>query len=374
MGAQPLSNMQSFLALCILCSVLRVQGHGSLSTPAPRNAPSNPTQLAGTCSGESCWWLQEGCQAGCGTCAGDKCYSLIAAGAHSKCCKDVTEPTLTDPQYLTYPMQAMHKISKYNPWFSPGAAPVANSCGLMGGGSHCMGGVGTTCPKMPHPFGTLGTDLPAVQDKTTWAPGSVQDVSWNIVANHGGGYAYRLCPMGNVSEDCFQQHHLEFVGNQSWIQYSDDKSNRTAIPAVRVSQGTTPKGSTWTRNPIPACSGGPGGAMSLPGCATPQFKPPMDVDGPWTSPGHPQYTKGTPGIFGFGPGRCYQTAFNISTRGFCRDQELKYWQAKFNFNIIDQVQVPSDLPAGDYLLSWRWDAEQTPQVWTNCADVSIRIK
>jgi len=302
----------------------------------------------------------------------EKCYSVIAAGSHEKCCDTVTEPTLTDPKYMTYPLQKYHKISKHNPWLSPGLAPVANSCGLMGGGHGCMGRVGWTCPTLPYPFATPGTDLPVVQH-TTWAPGSVQDVAWNIVANHGGGYAYRLCPRSaNITEDCFQRHHLNFVGDTSWIQYSDDASNRTAIPAVRVSHGTTPAGSTWTRNPIPACSGGTGGAMSLPGCATPQFKPPMDGDGPWTSPGD-QWTRGTPGIFGFGPGRCFQTAFNITQEGFCSDAELHYWQSKFNFNIIDRVEVPSDLPPGDYLLSWRWDCEQTPQVWTNCADVSIRV-
>merc|ERR1712216_1067635 len=39
-----------------------------------------------------------------------------------------------------------------------------------------------------------------------------QDVGWNIIANHGGGYAYRLCPKSsNLTEACFQRHHLEFA-------------------------------------------------------------------------------------------------------------------------------------------------------------------
>jgi hypothetical protein len=29
------------------------------------------------------------------------------------------------------------------------------------------------------------------------------------------------------------------------------------------------------------------------------------------------------------------------------------------------------LPAGEYVLSWRWDVEQSPQVWANCADITI---
>jgi hypothetical protein len=37
--------------------------------------------------------------------------------------------------------------------------------------------------------------------------------------------------------------------------------------------------------------------------------------------------------------------------------------------IVDTVAVPTI--AGDYVLRWRWDTEQNPQVWTNCADITI---
>ena len=26
---------------------------------------------------------------------------------------------------------------------------------------------------------------------------------------------------------------------------------------------------------------------------------------------------------------------------------------------------------GDYILQWRWDNEQTPQIWTTCADIKV---
>jgi len=39
--------------------------------------------------------------------------------------------------------------------------------------------------------------------------------------------------------------------------------------------------------------------------------------------------------------------------------------------IIDRLQVPKGLPAGDYTLSWRWDCEQGAQVWTTCSNVEI---
>ena len=41
-----------------------------------------------------------------------------------------------------------------------------------------------------------------------------------------------------------------------------------------------------------------------------------------------------------------------------------------NFSLVDTVRVPEGLE-GDYVVSWRWDAEQSPQVWTHCSVVTI---
>lgn len=38
---------------------------------------------------------------------------------------------------------------------------------------------------------------------------------------------------------------------------------------------------------------------------------------------------------------------------------------------MDRVEVPADIPPGAYVLSWRWDCEESAQVWQNCADVTI---
>ena len=43
----------------------------------------------------------------------------------------------------------------------------------------------------------------------------------------------------------------------------------------------------------------------------------------------------------------------------------------FMFTLTDKLQVPNNIEAGNYSLSWRWDCEQTPQVWNSCADVVI---
>ncbi len=39
--------------------------------------------------------------------------------------------------------------------------------------------------------------------------------------------------------------------------------------------------------------------------------------------------------------------------------------------IMDKVRVPADTPPGEYVLGWRWDCEQTAQVWQSCADITI---
>merc|ERR1712039_1026013 len=42
-----------------------------------------------------------------------------------------------------------------------------------------------------------------------------------------------------------------------------------------------------------------------------------------------------------------------------------------DFAIEDILKVPTSIPAGDYVLGWRWDCEMTSQVWSNCADITI---
>ena len=52
--------------------------------------------------------------------------------------------------------------------------------------------------------------------------------------------------------------------------------------------------------------------------------------------------------------------------GFARHGVGTVW------SIRDRVRVPTGLEPGDYVLGWRWDTEELPQVWTNCADVRLR--
>eukprot|EP00937_MAST-01D_sp_MAST-1D-sp2_P000150 g150.t1 len=97
--------------------------------------------------------------------------------------------------------------------------------------------------------------------------------------------------------------------------------------------------SQWTKNPVPVCKGPTGGdiALGCPDCSHAggfQFPPPV------------------PGVFGYG-------------------QCLLNGTYTMPFSIVDQLQVPLNITAGHYALSFRYDAEQTPQVWNTCASVKL---
>jgi len=240
----------------------------------------------------------------------------------------------------------------YNhPWRSPGSAKVHSPCGVLGGNpAGCPAtapyGEGNICPGGGFGYGPRAEEFPFRDVVTTkWRAGAVVEVGWGINANHGGGYSYRLCklPKGGkkfLTEECFQETPLRFVGDLQWVQYGDNRSTRIGFKANRTREGTFPSGSEWTKNPIPACAGGWGGFLDKdPDCREgTQFDPPA------------------PGLKGFGA--------HIYSPG----------QYDFNYTIIDQVEVPAGIKQGQYVLSFRWDCEQTPQVWTACADIKIKKK
>ncbi len=142
-----------------------------------------------------------------------------------------------------------------------------------------------------------------------------------------------------LTEECFQQTPLDFVGDTQWAQWGENESTRVAFAANRTREGTWPAGSQWTKNPVPACKDPTGGEMALscPDCSRAggfQFAPPA------------------PGIYGYG-----QCLFHPSYL--------------MPFAIVDQLQVPLNITQGHYVLSFRYDAEQTPQVWNTCASIKL---
>ena len=152
-----------------------------------------------------------------------------------------------------------------NPWFAPGTAPVNGPCGTMGGmpngcNGDGKGSYGDCCTEKCGIFAFGNNtkdyawpDMPV----TEWFAGFHHEVAWYVSANHGGGYSYRLCPMpkGGISElteECFQQNPLDFVGESQWVNYKIDREtgHRTEVQARQTTEGTYPKGSMWRANPI----------------------------------------------------------------------------------------------------------------------------
>lgn len=276
------------------------------------------------------------------------------------------------------------------PWRSPGTAPVLGSgCGVGGGNVVPLpnGGIMTDGRQ-----GFDGAKLPKL-DPTVWQRGSTQEVAFGITANHGGGYSYRLCklPTGSssdVSEECFQRTPLEFASDTQWLQYDNEtyqydkmvKLPRFALPLRKTNVGTHPAGSWWARVPVPGCrlcDQSVCGAGLMPNMTQKTHVP---EEGnftyygglPWfhqqqcaqscaglnltaCPPGLTQFAEPLPGISGY-----TGTYPPIGHNGL-------------PYSIVDVVKVPSDLEPGEYLLSWRWDCEQSHQIWQNCADVRIVV-
>jgi len=257
------------------------------------------------------------------------------------------KPTLNDPEFRTVNRNVTGGPADWTsrmPWRWPGSAPVLGSgCGVAGGGKMWNPNGGWPATGM-----SLGMDplhvLPKATNPTLWSLGSVVQVAFGVWANHGGGYSYRLCKNdpAQVTEECFQRTPLQFSGDTSWLQHIN--GSRVAIPMVKVSGDITfPKGSDWARIPFPQCA---------------------DPSDHSTSS---QYEAS------FGD-LCTEFQFPEpipNTHGFGHNNSTKVEDGFHDYSVVDKVRIPDDIPPGEYLLSWRWDAEQTTQIWQNCADVTI---
>lgn len=362
-------------------------GHGGMITPVPRNAAGqkvwsksnqcnsntpysqagySPGEYCGVgCVGDSCLWYQIGCFVGCGTCSmtGKDLYPTPGDLDKAGHCKPIAA-TNNDKSTMGYNIDKLSTHgdwSAVNPWRAPGTAGrgnlAFNPCGISSGSLAPFpdpAATGTT-------QGMNGTDLPATADAAVWKRGSVKDVEWGLYANHAGGYAYRLCkkgPNGGITESACQEGHLDFATDTTTIKYYDGSRSPFQIPATTVSNGTFPAGSQWRKNPVPMCNcdigtscyAGKGKASTYAPYSETHLRPgqtaercPTGVMFPtkWDD-GHGSGSYGEKGVEG-----------------------------SFPFTFQDQVKVPADMSTGAYVLSWRWDCEQTPQVWNSCADIKV---
>ena len=370
------------LALALPLLVADVAAHGSMFYPPPRNSfDRHLPQFAGgraplsSCNcgdakagcdegirdvggGQPCLWFSQGCSIGCAACTG------VGSHANVSLCGSTMQPTLPKHAWtmnLGAAEGSADDSYRHSPWRAPGSAPTFDACGRAGGTSFANAGPGDAVywNNSNASFGDLGSQaLGPAPSGTVWTAGSAVEVAWGIRFNHGGGYQYRLCPASEPpTEACFARTPLEFVREKHALRWNNGTTLR--IEGVFVDTGTRPAGSTWARNPIPRInfdshsSGQPASASGCSehpapatGAACRQFAPPCPADDGW-------YTQ--PGAAATNP---------LDVMGECSGD----WTGGL---IVDEVIVPAGLAPGEYVVGWRWDCEESTQVWSSCADVTV---
>jgi len=329
------------------------------------------------CLGEACLYYQIGCYAGCPTCSlyGKDLYPTPADLKAADSCVPI-EPTLGggDPvherELRTHNVDNLSRHgdwTKVNPWRAPGSAgrgnPNFEPCGINSGGNESFVNPETTAKDVPK--AGPGTALPFTGPGPVWARGSTVEAAWALYANHAGGYSYRLCKVGNdkVTEECFQQTPLDFATNETEIKYTDGRPS-VMIPAVTTNVGTYPKGSMWRKNPVPMCNCDVGydcydesadeadGKDLLVAYNKTNFHPGQTSE---KCPTGVQFPSLADEILGAAP--------------YMPSEKMK--GSNYDYMMVDKLKIPDELPTGAYILSWRWDCEETPQVWNSCADLTI---
>jgi len=369
-----------------LCCPTAVSGHASMIVPPPRNAwdaelppwqhgkhpntgwiePYNCRCTNGTngeCnSGQACFWFSQGCTIGCEACDGqgarypswDHCPGTAKLAAF-------LDGTYLDKKYWTANQNAtpgsVEDIWRFHPWRAPGHAPVWDACGMAGGVRSEMFNAGAYNSTANAKQGDLGSVVLRPRPTgTVWRRGGTAAARWQMTAQHGGGYRFRLCPKGRaLTEACFQEHPLDFANTATHTALFSDRSVK--IAATHVEEGPA-KG--WMRMPVPdfdthPCDyrvpAGEHCQTSCPGCGSPWYA--ADSACPTNCakafPGLPAVASADPHVFTDPlPGANFH-----------------------EYAIEDELRVPTDLPPGEYVLGWRWDAEMTSQVWSSCADITL---
>eukprot|EP00040_Diaphanoeca_grandis_P025237 m.139565 g.139565 ORF g.139565 m.139565 type:complete len:437 (-) comp30067_c0_seq1:381-1691(-) len=360
----------------------------------PVSAHNGVVDALNASNGQSCYWFNNGCMIGCDKCDGTNNHwghgnqnflykgmnsqqllknnitiddpwdptpgdmlinptSMKALNITQNCNNPTTKKaTICDPKLRTMNTQvecgSPEDIYYFSPWRAPGSAPMIDSCGVAGGRypGQGTGGAGAQYQNttLAHE-GERGSTLPPMPTHVTWQAGESYEVSWTVAAHHGGGYAYRMAPAdGPLTEETFRKLPLDFVGN-SILRWGGDRSTQLEFsPAERgwqTNEGTIPAGSMWRKFPIPTILWEREG---------PSFQPVCDESEACkqaATQGHGQ------------PGVC-------KCSGHSNGGPLLP-----NLEMVDAVLIPADVKPGNYVLQWRWDCEETDQIWASCGDITI---
>ena len=235
---------------------------------------------------------------------------------------------------------------------APGSAVRTDPCGIAGGSPIKQSNGGEYNPTQFAKQGDLGSHLPEQPHGVVWKAGAVVNTTLFLKANHGGGWSYRLCKADQpLTEECFEKTPLSFATNTQVLRLAD--GTEQVINATIVSEGTTPPGSQWVMNPVPECCPADG-VCEKNGltCGSAQS--------------HACYDHECGVVAGFGksvPEFPWPVSDDVKT--------APPTNLSPKFSIVDSLRLPDDLEPGAWVLGWRWDAEETAQVWAACADVTI---
>lgn len=150
------------------------------------------------------------------------------------------------------------------------------------------------------------------------------------------------------------------------------------VPFVNPSftAGTFPAGSEWKRDPIPGCKNVATcqNQTYFEACGAPLPPQPGPNGGAWDEQvncyGNCDGSTASKATGQCPPGTNAFAAPVNPDGGFFsgfKGGPTMPW----DWSVVDKVAVPAGLDAGHYLLSWRWDCEESTQVWQNCADIAI---
>jgi hypothetical protein len=154
--------------------------------------------------------------------------------------------------------------------------------------------------------------------------------------------SYRLCPLASaLTEECFRQTPLAFAGEHSWFRWFGAEGRRSRIERITTRDEW---GVAWAKNPVPRAW--------------------RKADGVTWAEDNPRN--------GGSPSAHWETGEGFQPR--CNHTEQFPCAGEWNLHqpeIVDLVQIPRSLRPGSYVLSWRWDAEQSYQIMSSCADVEV---
>ena len=132
--------------------------------------------LRNTSGGQPCLWWSQGCTIGC-----DRCNHVDVQTEGRRLCNGTLEPTLPDwARTMNFGVDGGAADRwRYHPWRAPGAAPVADACGMAGGTTPEHKGpadavfTNTSVAKM----GELGSRvLPYAPSGVAWRAGATVEV------------------------------------------------------------------------------------------------------------------------------------------------------------------------------------------------------